>query len=228
MGDEKQKSGLSGRLAVLVRLDEQLFELTMGYLSESALYPMDFLANGAVKRALALSSGFRSMIEAKNMVCAGALLRLQVDTALRVYAAYIVPAPHEFASAVLEGAKVSDLKDRDGNRMHDGYLVRRLADEEKCGWLPRVYRETSGYVHFSGKHIFSTFTSVDDEGHTIQMRISAADEHLPAEIYEEAVDAFIAATELLAKFLHGWAFTKKNPEVVQELRKRREGESPSA
>jgi len=227
MGDEKQKSDLAGRLAILVRLDERLFELTMGYLSESALYPMDFLANGAVKRALALSSGFRSMIESKNMVCAGALLRLQVDTALRVYAAYIVAAPHEFASAVLRGAKVSDLKDRDGNQMHDAYLVKRLAKEENCDWLPRVYRETSGYVHLSGKHIFSTFTKAEDEGPTIHMKISAVDEHLPSEIYEEAVDAFIAATELLAKYLHGWTFTKKHPETVQQLRKPRDGESPS-
>jgi len=227
MSEPERHPDISERLEMLARIEEQTLGLVMEYLLESTLYPMDLLANGAAKRALALSSGFRGMIEAKNMACAGALLRLQLDTAIRFYAAFIVSAPHAFAEQVFEGKKISDLKDRDGKRMHDAYLVGRLAEDENCEWLPRVYRETSGYVHLSGKHIFNTFTGVADDSPTVGVRISAADEGLPDAIYIEAMDAFIAATRLFAKYLHGWGFTKKNPEAVQELRKHREGEKPS-
>ena len=65
-------------------------------------------------------------METRNLICAGALLRLQLDTALRFYAAFRVEKPHDFALAVLDGKRVRDLKDLDGQKMTDDYLVRKL------------------------------------------------------------------------------------------------------
>ena len=48
-----------------------------------AIYAFDLFANGAANRSLGLSTGFRTMIREKNFICAGALVRLQLDTAFR-------------------------------------------------------------------------------------------------------------------------------------------------
>ncbi len=215
---------LARRLRELEELEGSLLDLAMKCMQayDGAVYPMDLLANGASNRTLALCSGFRRMIGERNMICAGSLLRLQVDTALRFYAAYLVQDPHAFATEMLKGTRVDKLKDRDGKRLTDRYLAERLAEEESREWLVRVYEETSGYIHLSGKHLFSTFNEVDDATRTVQIKVSAADGNLPQAIYVEAVDAFLAATRLFMRYLHGWGLTKQNPEEVARMRAERE------
>jgi hypothetical protein len=51
---------------------------------------------------------------------------------------------------------------------------------------------------------------------------SAEDKKLPDEIYIEAADAFRAATDVFLRYVHGWVFTKANPELVQRWKKERD------
>lgn len=185
-----------------------------------ALYGMDLLAVGALNRSKAQISGFRTMLEARNMICAGALLRLQLDTALRFFASFIVDEPHTFALDILAGKQVRDLHSHDGKRMTDAYLVRRLGATHE--WVPRVYERTSGYVHLSSNHLMSAiFPNEDAKGKVerrFTMKVSDEDKPLPEEIYIEAADAFCAATDILLKYVHGWAFTKANPHLAARER----------
>lgn len=192
-------------------LGKQMFEAYGG-----ALYGMDLLATGALNRSKAHIAGFRYLIEAKNLICAGALLRLQLDTALRFYAAFLVENPHEFALGILDGRRVRDQRDRDGKRMTDSYLVKRLGVE--CAWVPRVYERTSGYVHLSAAHLLSAIGPVEGSQQSdrcISLKITAEDKALPDWIYIEAVDAFRASTEVFLRYVEGWVFTKANPELVK-------------
>ena len=77
-----------------------------------------------------------------------------------------------------------------------------------------VYKNSSGYVHLSEKHIFNCLTIAKEVG-PFQMKISDEDSFFPDCIYIEAIEAFTAATNILLKFAHGWAFTKANPEIIQ-------------
>lgn len=217
---------LAQRLDELEGLEDSLLDLAMKCIQAygGEVYQMDLLANGASNRTLALSSGFRLMIEERNLICAGSLLRLQLDTALRFYAAYLVDDPHAFAQEVLKGTRVDKLKDKDGKPMNDAYLVERFAEAEGLEWLARVYRETSGYIHLSNKHLFSTFNEVDEEALTVEIKVSATDGNLPEAIYVEAVDAFLAASRLFMKYLHAWGLTKQNPEEIARMRTEREAE----
>lgn len=95
--------------------------------------------------------------------------------------------------------------------MFDGYLVDRLSKE--FPWIREVYRQTSGFVHLSEKHFFSTVESVGP-GRTVKFRIAAQDgEVIPESAYEEAVEAFLEATRLFAQILGSWCHSKK--EVAQ-------------
>lgn len=206
-----------------LELGKQMFEAFGG-----AMYGMDLLAAGALNRSKAHIAGFRALLEARNLICAGALLRLQLDTAMRFYAAFLVEQPHDFALAVLRGERVRNIKDRDGRKMTDAYLAQKLGEE--FAWVPRVYERTSGYVHLSSIHLLSTLAASEGvlDERPLSIKISAEDKELPDTIYIEATDAFRAATDVLLRYVHGWVFTKANPELVQKWKNEREGQQHGA
>ncbi len=191
----------------------------------AAIFPFDLFAKAAANRALALSTGFCSMIEARNLICAGAILRLQLDTAARFVAGYLVADPHAFAIKVLKGERIDQMQDRMGKKMSDKYLITYLSEEYP--WVVSRYEKTSGYVHFSDTHIHSIFGEPDTEARSIKFKIGSVDRALPDEVYLSAIKAFRAVTEILSRFIAGWTFTKNNSENMPALRRLRdEGKLP--
>lgn len=173
------------------------------------MYVLDFFANGAVHRTMALLSGFQSMVRDFNFVCAGALVRMQIDTALRFHAVYLAPQAHDFAEAVARGEEVRKLKDRSGERMTDAHLVRSLSVDYP--WVERIYKQASGYVHLSDTHIYSTCSNVNRAEHRMQIRVTGVDEGLPDPVYLDTIATFRAAVEILIDHLHGWIELKRRP-----------------
>ncbi|MEB1656901.1 hypothetical protein VDR21_21170, partial [Xanthomonas campestris pv. campestris] len=71
--------------------------------SGASLFILDFIICGAIKRTLSLGHGLLSMIEARNITCSRALVRMQIDTVSRLLAYTYVSDPEEVAKAVIEG-----------------------------------------------------------------------------------------------------------------------------
>jgi len=124
----------------------------------------DFFGMGIGRRALALSSGFRLMTENRNSLCALPMVRMQLDTALQLYAGFFVTDHQKFChdddresqlamcvADVIQGKHIDQLKSDDGSLMKDKYLVDRVA--KRNPWMVDVYKFTSGYIHFSNRHI---------------------------------------------------------------------------
>lgn len=173
-----------------------------------AVYPLDLLANAAIKRAMSLNSAFSMLLRADNFLAAAHLVRLQLDSALRLSAAWIVDDCHAFAGAVLKGVSIRDQRDRAGKKMTDAYLVSVLSKEEP--WISKVYEATSGYIHLSEKHIFNTL-SLSEEPNTLRIEISPKSGPVRDESKLEAVMAMMAINRLLLRYLAGWHRTKENP-----------------
>lgn len=170
------------------------------------MFPLDFMVFGATKRYLSTIEAFRLMIETWNMICARALLRMHVDTALRFSAAWLVRDPHALATAVLSGKRIDHMRDKDGERLTDAYLVRvRSADHP---WLPKVYESLSGYIHFSGSHIYDSIARTDDDSRTVHFEIAEHDTKYPARSWLELVMCAIATSEMFRTYLRGYATTK--------------------
>lgn len=182
------------------------------------MYPLDFLAFGAVKRNISTARAFRMLVESWNMVCARSLLRIHIDTTLRFSAAWLVNDPHDFAMRVLRGERIDKLTDKDGERLRDAYLVETRSRE--CPWLPDVYKNLSGYVHFSAQHIHASVESVGVADGTIGFVITDQDLNFPESSWIEMLDCFREATALLGKYLHGYALTKRlPPDQLEEARR---------
>jgi hypothetical protein len=203
--------GLEADRATLLDMTKARWEAYDG-----AVYPLGLFANGATNRALALSTGFQSLVLQRNILCVGAILRLELDTAIRFAAAWLVDEPHTFALEVLKGTPVRRLKDQTGQLMTDAHLVRCLSPEHP--WLEKVYETTSGYIHLSDTHISSSVASVDPKTMRIGIQVSCRDDKQPDSLYLEAVAAFREATQIFMRYLHGWTFTKGNPDVVAAMK----------
>ena len=200
---------LAADLAALDIWIAQLPRIAMRALGESG-QPMslvDFIMVGAVKRSMSLAAGLKAMVEGKNMVCARALLRLQIDTLSRLRAYTYVDDPEKLARAVLQGAQLSEHKSSEGKPLRDGYLVERLSRE--LPWLSETYKQTSGYVHFSEKQFFDTVQSIGTEDEPkLNLTVSSADDKYPAESWIEVVACFNELTGSLAATVEAYAAHK--------------------
>jgi hypothetical protein len=151
-------------------------------------------------------------------VTARTLLRTHIDTALRFSAAWLVENPHVFAKKIIAGERINKIKDRKGNLLSDAYLVECMSASRP--WLPEVYKQLSGFVHFSGSHVFASVASLDDKGR-VSFHLSEFDLDYPEESWTELIDCFREATKILAEYLHGYAWTKRAlPEELEAERKR--------
>lgn len=182
------------------------------------LFGLDLLASAAIKRSMSLCAGFGALARGCNYTSAAALLRLQLDSCLRFYAAFIVDKPHEFAQEVLHGKAIRKIKDRSGQPMTDKYLVESLG--QRYEWMPRVYEATSGFIHLSDRHIFATWQAGDsakDEKGDLGLIVGTSDEHFHEALWIEMAAGFLACTDVLVEYLKGWIFTKENPELVAKM-----------
>lgn len=171
----------------------------------SQVFPLDTWAIGAAKRATSSTSAFKLLIESWNMTTARTLLRTHIDTMLRFSAAWLVEDPHKFLMEVIGGKEVRKIKDRNGKLMSDAYLVDALTP--RLPWLRDVYKELSGYIHFSGSHVFASISSMQGHG-KVSFLISELDLDYPEESWVEVVDCFRESTAVLLDYLRGYAVAK--------------------
>jgi len=171
------------------------------------LYKLDFLAVATLNRSLCLLGAFCSLVEAKNMIAAVPLLRCQIDNALRFFASTLVDQPHDFAWKVVEGTPIRKLKDRHGKKMMDGYLVEELS--KTYPWMSSLYKQASGYVHLSEKHIFNALSLWDREGMTA-VKISGQDGSAwTEERYLETLEVFAVVTGLVLELVNAWVSARR-------------------
>ncbi len=168
----------------------------------------DLFVMGALRRTLDQSQGFRDLLMAKNFPCAAGILRMQLDTAMRVNALRLVKHRDDSCRDILGGQKFNRLKDTAGNKLTDAYLRQRLADDHP--WIGKVYEDTSDFIHLSGRHFYNSIAATDDVSRTVQFSIGGKDPMRPDEAYFEIADAFFEATKLAALLMLGYFEVRAN------------------
>jgi hypothetical protein len=171
-----------------------------------------FYLFGIARRALALSVAFRKMITDRNSLVASSIIRMQLDTVLRLYALFWVADPEDFAARVFKGTPINKLKAQDGQPLTDKYLRDRLAERKK--WIPTAYEETSGYIHFSHRHIKAALDVSDRENHHVELQIGPHDVGKPLTYYGELLRAFRHLNMMIPVAAEDWfSRLERNPET---------------
>lgn len=131
----------------------------------------------------------------QNGIVALAILRLQLDTVLRLYALYWVADPEKFAERVFNGEQIDRLKAADGELMKDRYLINRIMSHNP--WVDEVYKNTSGLIHFSGRHMHAALRLKDAETGAAEIFIGPTNPSHEMKEFQEMLEAFFHVTAMI-------------------------------
>ncbi len=177
---------------------------------EERVFAVDQIALAVIQRSTTLIDGFSVMIQRGNLLCVGALLRLQLDSVLRFFATSLVDDPSLILRSLLEDRPLSKIKTPTGKRLTDTYLSSQLSKLSKSySWVANVYTKTSGFIHLSQSHFIATVSGINRQQNEIEFTIGKNALQFSESQLCEAIEAFIATTNALFSLLVSWLDQKE-------------------
>ncbi len=186
----------------LRRAERDLLDVFQHHMPNRAFGCQHLYLMGIARRSLAQARAFRSCIKDLNWLVAAALLRLQLDTVLRLYALYWVADPEDFAARVFAGEQVDRMKAADGEQMSDRYLREKIKSQN--AWVDSVYKNTSGLIHFSSRHMHAAIRLKDERTGMIEGFIGPTDPNHVIEDFAETIEAFFHCTAIICVACDDW------------------------
>jgi len=181
---------------------------------EGQVYEIDVVMAPAMARSYSLVDGFITAFDSWSPVVAAPLLRMQVDSLLRL--AYMAHAPRADAVAhhIFAGGEFRTLKDDEGKTPTDSRLLKHAEDVHP--WIGSVYQETSGWVHFSPAHLRAAWSvspakAEDGQGLVLSGSVPIRPEQIPLSELEQLLGAMIQATEQVFGYVEIWERRKRLP-----------------
>jgi hypothetical protein len=191
-------------------------DLTLRFLAaaDGVLYEIDVVMAAAMARSYGLVDGFIAAFDSWNPVVAAPLLRMQIDSLIRL--AYIARAPQAdvVAHHIFDGGEFRTLKDGEGRTLTDSRLLEHAQDVHP--WIRSVYQATSGWVHFSPAHLRAAWQigpakAGDGEGLVLSGGVPIRPEQIPLRELEQLLGAMIGATEQVIWYVGAWEKRKGLP-----------------
>lgn len=177
----------------------------------AAIPDIEWYALAAIKKTALLSHAFCTLVRTKNTLAAAALVRLQLDTAMRMFGLTQVEDIETAGTWLMNDNSYRKLKARTGEALSDAFLHRKL--DEKYPGLSEAYKAASGYVHLSGQHIKTGLWS--QEGSSILFfNLKGTDDARPDEWFADIIDAFDQATRLTAELIAEFRLTRTQHRVT--------------
>jgi hypothetical protein len=192
------KLDLEARLCEIERIAGALSQLSNTYLGPqgTAIPDVEWFALAAIKKTASLSHAFCTLIRAKNTLSAAALVRLQLDTAMRIFGLTLVDDVETAGIRLMNDESYRKLRSRDNELLTDVFLHRKL--NEKYPGFTEAYEDASAYVHLSGLHIKTGIWSRPGTP-TLFFHLFGTDDTRPEEGFADLVDSFDQATRLTAE-----------------------------
>ncbi len=196
-------------------IGRELFETCKGQ-----LFPADAILLASCNRALQVLHGFTLIVNNGGYSCGVALLRLQLDSVLRLYGITITKDPHETANKIISGEKLSKMKDKAGEKLSDGYLVSLLA--KKNPWLKHVYLLCSGYIHLSDASFYHLLKKSEPTPDSNERSFFIGSDESEIEIKQkiELIQAFIVATKGIQEITTQWTASRDQFGLAKNLIKK--------
>lgn len=186
-------------------------ELVKRFLAlEPGLFTIDLFMVAVARRSYHLVDGFLALFDEWNVVAAAPLLRMQLDNLTRMSYVARAPTSDEVVEEVLGGVEFRKMKDNTGHRLLDGRLV-ELAGEHHP-WLPPVYEATSGWVHLSPVHVYTSWqVNAEDDAPTLSGHFPGSPTDIPESMFSELIGAMVQATEEVFGYIEMWESRKGLP-----------------
>lgn len=184
---------------VLIRFGKQLSAIS------SDLQTFDFYLIGALNRTINLNKAYTTLTREKNFIAAAALIRINLDTLLRLYAGRISEYDlNTFALKIINGEHVRKIKSSNGkDKLTDSYLVEKISEVDGMQWVKSIYESGNAFVHFSDDIIAASRTILNEEKRTIGLSIGHHDSFVTEETklnatvwMDRIIDAIVIQTQI--------------------------------
>ena len=193
----------------MIRLGKQLNAISPN------LYSYDVYLIGAINRSINLNKGFVDLMKTNNFIAAAPLIRLNLDNLLRLYAARISQhSINEFASLVIGGKRVSDIKyyqKQNGEKrqkLTDNFLKKELSKIEGQEWVKDIYDAGNSFIHLGDISIASSRQIISDEERTIALSIGFHDSMIPMNEKQGAVHWMNKIIDSIIEQAQLWMYEK--------------------
>jgi hypothetical protein len=168
-------------------------------------------AASKVNRSISLNKSFELLFNHKIYSSAISIIRLQIDNCIRFYAISLCN-PEYLLTEVINGVPVRKLKDRDGKKMTDAHLIKKI--DEFFPSFKSLYEEISGFIHFSIEHLKINNSIIEKEG-VMHLQTMVGDEFELTEIQKlKYLDNMIRATSILHSLVYSYRYDSQNPETL--------------
>lgn len=105
----------------------------------------DLFFHGITFRAESINHAFMTLTKEDNYLAAMPLVRMQIDNFLTVVASLLVSDFNKFYKAYTNGKATNRLKDKEGNLLSNGFIVKKLAESYPI--IKEIYENGNYYVH---------------------------------------------------------------------------------
>ena len=205
MNNEVYFTSLDEYERALKELRTQGIAIATGIIGEN-LTKDDLFFCASVDRCLRLIDGVIPMLKERNLTCAGALLRLQMDNCMRTYAAFIAADKEKVIDCIISGDPINKEKDTAGKKMTDGHLKDEISKIDSK--FAQVYDQASGFIHLSSKAFYQTVAEIG-EGNKFAFQIGCPLPEKRNEPLLECADAFVHFVKLHYNMLDAVVESKK-------------------
>jgi hypothetical protein len=204
--------------AFLDRLRVHHVDLSKRFLlaSDGDIFSVDLMVAAVMNRSYSLVDGLINAFDRWNLVVAAPLLRIQIDSLVRLAYMASASASDEVADYVIKGGEFRHLRDKEKEKLTDRRLI-ELA-EKAHPWVKDVYEATSGWIHLSPAHMYATWQVSDTEPgtdeetyKTLLGAIPTRPEQIPLSALSEVLGAMIKATEEIFAYAEMWESRKGLP-----------------
>jgi len=170
------------------------------------LYIPDMFFTAVLNRSVNLIEAILVLTSRWNFIAAGPLIRLHLDTLLRLSYLRTTKNPDSFVMKILQGKQVDKIKDEEGKRLTDA----RLRDYARSIFpqVDNVYKETSRLIHFSDKHVFTCIEALDETGRMAGFSIGEGSSRWREKDILFLLECAITITEAILAIGRGWVLEK--------------------
>ncbi|NKK70027.1 hypothetical protein GFM13_06405 [Rhizobium leguminosarum bv. viciae] len=193
----------------------------------SFLAPVEWFSLAAVTKSTSNAHAFELMVASRNTIAAAAIVRMQIEAAMRLFGLTLVDDADAAGTRLMNGEKYSSLRMRNGGpRLVDKTLHQELS--KRYSWVTDAYESTSAYVHLEEVNISSKLTYLEPGGF---FNLAGIDKVRPEEAYFHLVDTFYIALRMTKQLLEDFLATRPQPPErtarLAEFRRQRYGDSGS-
>lgn len=143
--------------------------------------PFDVFLIGSLNRTVNISSAYSLLIRQNNFIAAAPLVRINIDTLLRLYASIVSEFDRNtFALKVMGGEKIKKMKLTGTKKdLRDDVLYSEISKIEGMEWVQDIYQAGNSFVHLEKSHIFSSLKITDEANREVSLTIGLHDAFIP-------------------------------------------------